>query len=41
MYLILLDRVMYARNQQHKYSREPVTGGQPITIEQAKVRNNS
>ncbi|XP_050422610.1 inactive ubiquitin carboxyl-terminal hydrolase MINDY-4B isoform X2 [Adelges cooleyi] len=31
------DRVMYARNQQYKYSREPVTGGQPITVEQAKA----
>lgn len=30
---------MYARNQQYKYSKEPVTGGQPITVEQAKVRN--
>lgn len=28
---------MYARNQQYKYNKEPVTGGQPITIEQAKV----
>lgn len=28
---------MYARNQQYKYSKEPVTGGQPITVEQAKV----
>lgn len=36
---IFLDRVMYARNQQYKYSKEPVTGGQPITVEQAKVRN--
>ncbi|XP_050539580.1 inactive ubiquitin carboxyl-terminal hydrolase MINDY-4B isoform X2 [Daktulosphaira vitifoliae] len=31
------DRVMYARNQQYKYSREVVTGGQPITVEQAKA----
>ncbi|XP_025196334.1 inactive ubiquitin carboxyl-terminal hydrolase MINDY-4B isoform X1 [Melanaphis sacchari] len=31
------DRVMYARNQQYKYSKEPVTGGQPITVEQAKA----
>jgi hypothetical protein len=28
---------MYARNQQYKYNKEPVTGGQPITVEQAKV----
>lgn len=28
---------MYARNQQYKYNKEPVTGGQPITAEQAKV----
>lgn len=36
-FLLFLDRVMYARNQQYKYSKEPVTGGQPITVEQAKV----
>lgn len=36
---MFLDRVMYARNQQYKYSKEPVTGGQPITVEQAKVSN--
>lgn len=34
---LFLDRVMYARNQQYKYNKEPVTGGQPITVEQAKV----
>jgi len=34
---LFLDRVMYARNQQYKYSKEPVTGGKPITVEQAKV----
>lgn len=28
---------MYARNQHYKYNKEPVTGGQPITVEQAKV----
>lgn len=37
LYLYFIDRVMYARNQQYKYNREPVTGGQPITAEQAKV----
>jgi len=32
---------MYARNQQYKYSKEPVTGGQPITVGQAKVSGSS